>query len=116
MRHLLLRWVVLAVAMAVTAKLFDGIEIIGGPAAYIIVSAVFGLVNAVVGSIVRLVSLPLTIITLGLSLLIVNAVLLLITAGLTDSLRIDGFGSAVIGGLCISLLSMLLNRVVRLVT
>ena len=72
-----------------------------------------GLGNAVIGSVLRFVSFPLTVLTLGLSLLVVNAVLLLITAELTDALRIDGFGSAVLAGLVISVLSTVLNRVIR---
>ena len=111
--NLLLRWVVLAVAVAVAAQLLDGITIVGGQLAYVLVGAIFGLVNAVIGSVLRFVSFPLTVLTLGLSLLVVNAVLLLITAELTDALRIDGFGSAVLAGLVISVLSTVLNRVIR---
>ena len=39
------------------------------------------------------------LLTLGLFLLVVNAALLGLTAAITDRLTIDGFGTAVIGGL-----------------
>lgn len=113
MRYLLLRWLVLAVAMAVTAQLIDGLEITGGPLSYLLVAAVFGLVNAVIGTIVRLFSLPLTILTLGLFTLVINAFMLIITAQLTDALLIDGFGYALLAALCLSLISAILNRIFR---
>ncbi len=113
MRYLLLKWLVLSVAMAVTAQLLDSVDIIGGPLSYLIVAAVFGLVNAVLGTLVRLLSLPLTILTLGLFSLIINAVMLTITAQLTDALVIDGFGGAVLAALFLSVLGGILNRVFR---
>ena len=113
LRHLLLKWLVLSVAMAVTARLLDGVDITGGPVSYVIVAAIFGLVNAVVGTFVRLLSLPLTILTLGLFTLVINALMLTITAQVTDALVIDGFGDAVLAALCLSVLTGILNRVFR---
>lgn len=111
MRYLLLKWLVLSVAMAVTAQLLDGVDITGGPVSYVVVAAIFGLVNAVIGTLVRLFSLPLTILTLGLFTLVINALMLIITAQLTQALVIDGFGDAVLASLCLSLLSAILNRI-----
>jgi putative membrane protein len=42
------------------------------------------------------------LLTLGLFLLIVNAALLGLTAALTDRMTIDGFGTALIGGLILA--------------
>jgi putative membrane protein len=113
MRHLLLRWLVLSIAMAVTAELLGGVQITGGIVAYVVVAAVFGLVNATIGFVLRLLSLPLTIVTLGVFLLVINAFMLLITARLTDALRIDGFGNAMLAAVCLSVLSAVLNRVLH---
>jgi putative membrane protein len=66
---------------------------------YLWIGLIFGVVNAIVGPILRLLSLPFVVLTLGLFLLIVNAALLGLTAALTDRLTIDGFGTAVLGGL-----------------
>lgn len=115
MRNLLLKWLVLSIAMAVTAQLLDGVEITGGPLSYLIVAAVFGLVNAVIGTIVRLLSLPLTILTLGLFTLVINALMLTITALLTDALLIEGFGYALLAALFLSLISAILNRILRVI-
>jgi putative membrane protein len=69
---------------------------------YLWIGLIFGVVNAIVGPVLRLLSLPFVVLTLGLFLLVVNAALLALTAGLTDRLTIDGFGTAIIGGLILA--------------
>jgi putative membrane protein len=69
---------------------------------YLWIGLLFGVVNAIVGPVIRLLSLPFVLLTLGLFLLVVNAALLGLTAALTDRLSIDGFGTAVIGGLILA--------------
>ncbi len=68
----------------------------------LLVALIFGVVNAIVGPILRLLSLPFVLLTLGLFLLIINAALLGLTAALTDRLSVDGFGTAVLGGLILA--------------
>jgi putative membrane protein len=60
-------------------------------------------VNAIVGPILRLLSLPFVLLTLGLFLLVINAALLGLTAALTDRMTIDGFGTAILGGLILAI-------------
>jgi putative membrane protein len=69
---------------------------------YLWIGLIFGVVNAIVGPILRLLSLPFVLLTLGLFLLIINAALLGLTAALTDRLSVDGFGTAVLGGLILA--------------
>ena len=88
---LLIRWLTLALAFAVTAWLLDGMEVTGGFGGYLWVSLLFGIVNAIIGTILRIITLPLTILTLGLFSILVNAALLAITDGLSDHLEIDDF-------------------------
>ena len=81
LRALLVNWLLLALAFAVTSWLLSGMEVSGGVWGYVWVSALFGIVNAILGSILRLVTLPLTVLTLGISLFVVNAILLDVTTG-----------------------------------
>jgi len=90
-RSILIRWLIIGLAFAVTAWLLSGVTISGGFWGYVWVSALFGIVNVILGSILRLISLPLTIITLGLFLIVINAVLLEITDALTGDLTINSF-------------------------
>ena len=76
MRGILIRWVIIALAFAVTAWLLGGVTVSGGVWGYIWVSALFGIINVFLGTILRLISLPLTVITLGLFLIVINAILL----------------------------------------
>lgn len=81
----------------------------------ILVALVFGLVNVVVKPIVKLISLPLFILTLGLITLVINALMLMLTSWLADKLdlsfHVEGFWTAVLGGLIISVVSWALNVV-----
>ncbi|MFJ4336702.1 phage holin family protein [Streptomyces sp. NPDC088915] len=83
--------------------------------ALILVALVFGLVNAVVKPVVQLFTFPLFVLTLGLFTLVVNALMLLLTSWLADKLdlsfHVEGFWTAVLGALIISVVSWALNVV-----
>lgn len=111
--RLLLRWLVLAAAIWLATWLVPGVVVEGEWQTYFWVALIFGLVNALVGPVLRLLTFPLTLLTLGLFALVVNAALLGITAKITEHLSVDGFWSAVLGALVVSLVSMVLNRLVR---
>lgn len=80
-----------------------------------LVALVFGIVNAIVKPIVQLISIPLYVLTLGLFTLVVNALMLMLTAWITEQtdwgLRIDNFGTAVLGALIVSVVSFVLSAV-----
>jgi putative membrane protein len=59
------------------------------------------------------VALPLSVVTLGTIALVVNGVLLAVTAGLSDKLDTDGLGSAVLGALVITIVTTVLELVLR---
>lgn len=105
MFRLLLRWAVAAAAVAITAEVLPGVEVEGGVGAVFLVAAVLGIVSAVAGSVLRLLTFPLILLTLGLFLLVVNALMLLLTDALLDSLAVDGFWWALVGGALISVLT-----------
>jgi putative membrane protein len=115
---LLIRWVVLALAFAITSWLLSGMDVTGGVGGYLWVSLLFGVVNAVIGTILRIITLPLTILTLGLFAILVNAALLAITDGLSDHLEIDDFfwttiWAAIILAVVAVLLEMVLRAILR---
>lgn len=82
----------------------------------LLIALVFGIVNAVVKPIVAFLSIPLYILTLGLFTLVVNALMLMLTAWITEQtswgLRIDNFGTAVLGALIISVVSFVLSVII----
>jgi putative membrane protein len=110
---LLIRWLMLSVAVWVAAELVGGIQLEGWEST-LAVAAILGLLNLYVRPVLVLLSLPLTIITLGLFLVVINAILLGLTdliANIFDSIHfnIDGVGSALLGALIISLVSVVLG-------
>jgi putative membrane protein len=115
--ELVVRWLILAAAVWVAAELLDGIEL-EGLESTLIVAAILGLLNLYLRPVLMLVTLPLTLITLGLFIIVINAILL----GLTDWLagviggidfEVETIGAALLGAVIISLVSMLLDAVIK---
>jgi putative membrane protein len=81
----------------------------------ILVALLFGVVNWLVKPVVKVLSFPLFILTLGLITLVVNALMLLLTSWLAGKLDLDfhveGFWTAVVGGLIVSVVSWALHIV-----
>lgn len=120
MLNFLVKTVANAGALAVAVWLLDKITLSGDGTgrkigALLLVALIFGLVNGLVKPVVKFLSLPLLFLTLGLFTLVVNALMLLLTswlAGLLDlSFHVEGFWTAVLGGLIISVVSWVLNVV-----
>jgi putative membrane protein len=120
MMNFLVKTIANAGALAVAVWLLDKITLTGDSTGkkigtLIIVALLFGLVNFLVKPVVKLLSLPLLILTLGLFTLVVNALMLLLTSWLADKLdlsfHVEGFWTAVLGGLIISVVSWALNVV-----
>jgi putative membrane protein len=110
-----------ALALGAAAWLLDGIDVRGADnteraLTLLGVGLVFGVVNAFVAPIVKLLSLPFIILTLGLLLVVINAVMLLLTGAIAEALglgfTVDGFWSALLGSVVISVVSWVLGSVV----
>ena len=114
-------WVLVnALALATATALLGGIELTGDTTTdqvvtLILVALIFGVVNAVIAPVVKLLSLPFILLTLGLLLIVINALMLLLTewiSGLFDlGFEVDGFWTAVLGAIIISIAGWVLNLV-----
>jgi putative membrane protein len=120
MKNFVVKTIANAGALAVAVWLLDKITLTGDSTGkkvgtLIIVALIFGVVNFLVKPIVKLFSLPLVILTLGLFTLVVNALMLLLTSWVADKLdlsfHVEGFWTAVLGGLIISIVSWALHVV-----
>jgi putative membrane protein len=119
---ILLRLIINAVALLITAWIVPGIHLgAAGPhptkhdwTTLLIVALIFGVVNAVIRPILILLSLPIEIITLGLFTFVINAFMLLLTSWIAQGMglgfRVDGFLTALVGALIISVVSFALSR------
>ncbi|MFF3502113.1 phage holin family protein [Streptomyces sp. NPDC003247] len=120
MKNFVVKTIANAGALAVALWLLDKITLTGDSTGkkigtLILVALLFGVVNSLVKPVVKVLTFPLFILTLGLITLVVNALMLLLTSWLAEQLdlsfHVEGFWTAVLGGLIISIVSWALNVV-----
>lgn len=114
-------WVTVnALALAAATALLDGIRLTGDTRqdqviTLILVALIFGVVNAVISPVVKLLSLPFIILTLGLLLFVINALMLMLTGWLAQAFglgfEVDGFWTAVLGAIIITIATWVLELV-----
>jgi putative membrane protein len=118
MKNFLVKTIANAAALAVAVWVLDKITLTGGSTGgktltLIIVALIFGLVNVVVKPIVKVLTFPLFILTLGLITLVVNALMLMLTSWVAAkahlSFHVEGFWTALLGGLIIAVVSWALH-------
>ena len=117
MRTHLIRFIVNALALAGAVWLVPGLHYTGTPAGFVVLAVVFGLVNMVLRPLLTILTCPLVVLTLGLFMLVINAILLLATGAAARHLalgfRVDGFWSALLGGIIIGLVSTVLAVAIK---
>lgn len=116
---LLVRWVIGALALFVAAWLVPGIRVEGNAwIIYAVMAVILGLVNAVVRPLLKLLTCPLIILTLGLFTLVINGVTLWLASYIAVNwfnvgFYVDGFWPAFLGGLIVSVVTVILSALVR---
>ena len=105
MQRILIRIVINAIALWVAAALIGGITLEAGLWQLLLAAVVFGIVNAFLKPLFILLSLPAVLLSLGLALVIINAAILSIADALTGAITVDGFWSAILGAIVISVVS-----------
>lgn len=112
---LILRLLINAAALWCAARFIDGISYTGNWRGLVGVALVFGVVNTFIRPVLRFFSFPITILTLGLFALVINAGMLLLTAAIAARLDIqfavNGFIPALLGSICISIISAVLSAI-----
>lgn len=120
MKSLLVKLLANAAAIWITTLVVSGVNITGDSwgnkaGTVLIVAAIFGVINVLIKPLVKLFSLPLFILTLGLITFVINALMLWLTSWISGKLdlsfHVDGFWPALLGALCVSLVSWALNLI-----
>jgi putative membrane protein len=112
MKSLLIRWLLNALALILTAQLITGISVQGFQAA-LIAALVLGVVNAVIRPVVVLLTIPINFISLGLFSLVINGLMLMLVSRFVDGFGVTGFFPAVLGAIVLSIISAVLNMVFK---
>lgn len=113
MTKFVIRWLINAVALYAAVWIVPGIEYLGSWTGILWLALIIGLLNALVRPLLKFLTCPLIILTLGLFTLIINTAMLLLTRTIGQSLGIgltvDGFWSALLGSLVMSIVSVIMS-------
>lgn len=112
MLGLALKLIVNAVSLFAVVRLVPGISV-AGTGNLFIAAFVLGFLNAVLRPIISFLALPVTVLTLGLFTFVVNGVIFALAAWIVPGFSVAGIGSAIIGALAFSVISFVLNLIVR---
>lgn len=105
MRGILLRLVINAGGLLLVSYLFNGIHVDGLGWAF--VAAIFlGVFNALIRPVVFILTLPINVLTMGLFTFVINGLMLWLTGKLLAGFSVEGFWTAVGGGLVMGIISL----------
>lgn len=117
MTKFVIRWLINAVALYAAVWIVPGIEYFGEWTGILWLALIFGLLNALVRPLLKFLTCPLIILTLGLFTIVINTFMLMLTSALGQSLGIgltvDGFWSALLGSLVMSVVSVVMSIIFR---
>ena len=112
LKHLLIRWIVLALGVTLATKIVRGIACDDGVTLLAVV-ALLSFFNAILKPLLVLFTLPFILVTMGLGIVVINALLFLLVARLVDGFHVAGFWPAVGGSLVVSITNLLISSVLR---
>jgi len=107
-----LRWLVLSLAIFIVANITDLIYIENFKA-LILGSLILGILNVFLKPILLFFTMPLTVMTLGLFVLVINGIVLYLVSFLVSGFEIFGLGKALLAALLLTILSTLINWIIR---
>jgi putative membrane protein len=107
--HLLINWMLSALALWLLPRIIGGIEVRSYGTA-LIATVVITIVNTLFGWPLHILTLPLTILTLGLFWLVVNAFLLKLASVFVPGFAVRGFLPAFLGSILFTVLSYILHH------
>lgn len=110
--NLLVRWLILALGVGLSATLVPGIDY-GSGATLALVVVLLSLFNAVLKPLLVLFTLPFIVFTLGIGVWLINSLLFYFVGKLVDGFHVAGFGSAMLGALIVSLTNLFLSQMLR---
>jgi putative membrane protein len=117
MTKFFLRWAINVVGIYLAVLIVPGIDFTGGWTGFLWLALIMGLLNALLRPLLKLLTCPLIVLTLGLFTLVINTVIFWLTSNIGQSLglglTVDGFWSAFLGGLIVSVVSIVLTLILR---
>ena len=100
--------IVMTLAVLIASYIMDGVKVDNVFVA-ILAAVVISLLNNFIRPILIVLTLPFTILSMGLFLLVINALIIIMASKIVPDFYVDGFGTALIFSLMITLLNYLLD-------
>ncbi len=117
MTRFIVRWAINAAAIYLAVQFVPGIHLGGNLTGVIWLALILGLLNALVRPLLRFLTCPLIILTLGLFTLLINTFVFWLMGQIGSMvgipITIDGFVPAFLGGLVVTLVSIVLSMIFR---
>jgi putative membrane protein len=117
MTKFILRWIINAIALFAAVRLVPGVILQGSWTSIIWLALIFGLINAFLRPLLKLLTCPLIFLTLGLFTLLINTFLFWLTGQVGQvfgiGLTINGFWPAFLGGLVVTVVSVVLSLILK---
>jgi putative membrane protein len=110
MLHLLLKWILGALALLAVTYLVPGFRVVSLPSALVAV-LVIGFLNMTLGLILKVVTFPFAILTLGLLFLVINALMLMLASKISPGFQIASFGAAFVGAVVLAVVHVVIEAV-----
>lgn len=107
----ILKFLLSAIITYMLAKFLPGTHLAGFSDAILLV-LVLAVLNAVLKPILKILGFPITILTLGLFLLVINAVIVLLADWILPGFKVDGFLSALLFSVVLSLVTAVIDMVI----
>lgn len=107
---LFFRWIMFALAIIFVSWIVPGIEVSGFLPAMLVV-VIIALINTFIKPFLQIITLPINILTLGLFSLVINALLLMLAGFLSPGFEVEGFLSALLGSIILSLFTLGINKI-----
>lgn len=110
MLNVLIRWLLYALLIIFVSWIIPGIEVENFMSA-MLVCIILALVNAFIKPLLQIITLPFTILTMGLFTLVINALMFMLAGYITPGFEVEGFLSALLGSIVLSIFSIGVNRI-----
>lgn len=108
--YTIIRWILSALLVIFIAWIVPGITISNFISALFVV-VIIALINIFIRPLVEVISLPINFLTLGIFGLIINALLFMLAGKIAPGFQIEGFWSALLGSIILSVLMPLINKI-----
>ena len=109
--QIIIRWILSALAVIVTAYLLPKEAIfVESFFVALVVAVVLGFINSIIRPILVILTLPIQFLTLGLFTLVINAGLVMLTSSLVSGFYVKSFWWALLFSLVLSLVGAIINR------